>query len=392
MATDTNINELLERYFHDNHTPEEYAQLLAYFGEKSYTKEAQELLYRAMISDELTTEVSEDRLEYVTEGALLVLQQRIKPVKATLIRRLLPYVAAAVLILLGGWLYFYINTNNLPNNHTHASISNPTEPGKESATLTLSNGQKIHLTNISNGNVAIESGVIITKSADGQLIYESGRDVSDIGGTNTLTTNNGETYTIVLPDGSKVWLNAASRLTYSSGLDKQLIRKVQLHGEAYFEVAKDKEHPFIVQVADQEIEVLGTHFNVNAYSDEPRTSTTLIEGSVKITSGGENKIIKPGEQAYTKNGRMHVHKVDIESVKDWKEGEFYFDNVDLKVAMRKISRWYNIHIEYDDSISDGMLVGGWISRNTRLTDVLELIESSGLVHLKLTGQTIYVSR
>ncbi len=392
MAIGNNIEKLLKRYLSDRHSPEDYEQLLAYFDKLSDPEEAEKLLYNTIASEDVAEKISEHRLENVTNAALSKLQHRIKPAKPSWVRRLLPYAAAAMLVLIGGGLYYRLHTNKLSPSQELAIHSKSIEPGKSGATLTLSNGQKIQLVDAADGNIAIESGATISKSKNDQLIYKSLGGTSELGSTNTLSTDKGEIYSLILPDGSKVWLNAASSLTFSSTLDRQSIRKVHLQGEAYFEIAKDKAHPFIVQVSEQEIEVLGTHFNVNAYADEPRIATTLLEGSVKVTSHGRYSYIKPGEQAYTENGHTRIQKVNLETIKDWKEGEFYFDDVDLKAAMRKIARWYNVNVEYDESIPEGRLAGGWISRNTSLQAVLELMESSGLAHLKLKGRTIYVTR
>jgi transmembrane sensor len=207
-----------------------------------------------------------------------------------------------------------------------------------------------------------------------------------------LSTAKGETYQLRLADGSKVWLNAASSLTYTASLNGNGERRVKLDGEAYFEVAKDKNHPFIVETAKQQVQVLGTHFNINSYADEPMVTTTLLEGSVKVShlTSHVSQLLKPGQQALNKNDHITVINANMEQVMDWKQGDFYLNHVDFKTAMRKIARWYNVDVVYDASVSDATESGGWISRNNKLSEVLQSIEAAGQVHFKVEGRKITV--
>ncbi|MNL40184.1 hypothetical protein D3C87_1625150 [compost metagenome] len=153
---------------------------------------------------------------------------------------------------------------------------------------------------------------------------------------------------------------------------------------------KDKHRPFIVSSKGQQIEVLGTHFNVNSYSDEPGAVTTLLEGSVKVKAGNQQKIIRPGEQVLSRSGGMTVREIDVDNVLDWKNGDFNLNHIDFKTAMRKIARWYDMDIIYDENVPDNMESGGWISRDKPLSAVLKSIEASGLVKFKVEGRKIYV--
>ncbi len=265
-------------------------------------------------------------------------------------------------------------------------------PGKDGATLTLADGKKVRLSDAMNGPIADEAGVSITKSADGQLIYALKSDSADANKENTLSTSNGETYQVRLPDGTRVWLNAGSSLTYTSKLVQAGQRRVKLVGEAYFEVAKDRSKPFIVSTGTQEVEVLGTSFNVNAYKDEPVTSTTLVEGSIKIKTDKGAHLVRPGEQAINTGKDIRIVRTDTENITDWKDGDFYLNHVDFKVAMRKIGRWYDVDIIYDGSVPEGLESGGWISRDKPLSQVLKSIESSGMVRFKIHGRSIHVAR
>lgn len=299
----------------------------------------------------------------------------------------LAIVAAALVAIFGIALFTY---DRLEAIRSTMSSSTDLPPGRQGATLTLANGKKVNLSEVRTGKIAEELGVTITKSPDGQLIYEIETLSKVAVHSNTLSTSNGETYGLRLPDGSLIWLNAGSSLHYPSSFASLKERRVRLQGEAYFEVAKDKTRPFIVQTATQEVEVLGTHFNVNSYQDEPVEKTTLIEGSVKVKSGNRIQKILPGEQVVNSGTELRVVKVNTAHVTDWKSGEFNLDEVDFRVAMRKIARWYDIELFYDSSVPQDIKAWGWISKNSKLSSVLTLIENSGQVQFRLEGRKLYI--
>jgi ferric-dicitrate binding protein FerR (iron transport regulator) len=288
--------------------------------------------------------------------------------------------AVATIIFGAGLLYFKKQQQTSPE----------IAPGKQGATLTLANGKKIRLGEVSDGKLANESGVEISKLANGQLIYEIKENSAESVKINTLTTAKGETYRVRLPDGSLVYLNAASSLTYSSALNERGKRSVRLDGEGYFEVSKDKKHPFVVETRGQSIEVLGTHFNVNAYKDEPQIATTLLEGSVKVSVKGKTQLIRPGQQVVNYGGRLQVNEVSLDDITDWKEGDFFLNHVDFKTAMRKIARWYDVVIVYDEAVPEDLESGGWMSRRNNLSTVLKAIEDTGLARFRIEGKTVHV--
>ena len=300
-------------------------------------------------------------------------------------------VAAAAVAAIAFGVWFFSTTRH-PEFISGSPLANDIAPGKQGATLTLANGKKIRLADAVNGVLAKEAGVVITKSANGQLVYEIKGSETELNKINTLSTANGETYQVRLPDGSLVWLNAASSLTYSANLNEHGKRRVRLDGEAYFEITKDKKHPFIVESRGQEVEVLGTHFNLNSYADEPGIVTTLLEGSVRVSSGDVLQVIKPGEQALNTGGTIKVSDANTENIMDWKNGDFFLNRVNFKTAMRKIARWYDVEVIYDASVPNELESGGWISRDKNLSMVLKSIEVSGLVHFKVEGKKIYVSK
>lgn len=294
--------------------------------------------------------------------------------------------AAVATIIFGAGLYFFKGQQKeTKQSNTFALI----KPGHNGATLTLSNGKQIKLSEAINGELANEAGVTITKSANGQLIYQVQGSKSDPNKINTLSTAKGETYQLRLPDGSLVWLNAASSLTYSAALIERGVRRVKLEGEGYFEIAKDKAHPFIVSTEKQEVEVLGTHFNVYSYNDEDIVKTTLLEGSVKINN---QKIIKPGEQASNSaNGKIEVAAVNVDKVTAWKNGRFVFEDETIESIMRKLSRWYNVEVVFQDDVKD-IPFTAFISRRDDISSILEKITYTQNIHFKVEGRRITVMK
>lgn len=269
-------------------------------------------------------------------------------------------------------------------------------PGGNKATLTLANGQEINLSDAANGDLVKQQGISITKAADGQLVYHvSDKDNAHTGQPeyNTITTPKGGQYQIVLPDGSKVWLNAASYLKFPSTFARLVNRKVELSGEAYFEVAKDKAHPFIVESNKQTVEVLGTHFNISSYPDEQLIKTTLLEGSVSVNKSGtkESALLKPGEQLQLSSNNMEIVAVDVQSEVAWKNGYFKFKDDRIEDIMQQLSRWYNIEVKYEGATTEE-LYSGRISRFKNISQVLNMIEDAQSVHFKIEGRRITVTK
>jgi transmembrane sensor len=313
--------------------------------------------------------------------------------KSTLWKKI--FTAASILVLLAAGFWFYNNRFD-STIKTDQLVNNKIEPGKNAATLTLSNGKKIKLTSAMDGKLAEETGVKISKTADGQIVYEIQPGISSHAQqniTNTLSTSNGETYTVRLPDGSLIVLNAASSLTYATNLNKLKTRSVTLSGEAYFEISKDKNHPFIVKTNTHEVEVLGTHFNINSYTNESLAKTTLIEGIVKIKPQQDEKnsiILKPGEQAtLTPKSIVQVKKVDLEEVLAWKNGYFLFNDEEIESILKKVARWYNVDIKYESgNITERF--NGMISREKSLDQVLAMLQKTDVVSFKIEGRRVIV--
>lgn len=302
-------------------------------------------------------------------------------------------VAASFFAVLGLSLYFYSSKSPDKVELANGEVAD-INPAGNKAYLTLGNGKRIALTGAGNGTIAEQTGVQITKTADGQLVYTIAENKSGPSSPleyNTIETPNGGKYEIALPDGTHVWMNAASSLKYPASFASLKERVVQLQGEAYFQVAKDKLHPFIVKTAKQEVKVLGTHFNINSYADEPETRTTLLEGSVNIT-GLNNKISKiliPGQQAVLKGNDLKISDADVDQAVSWKNGDFVFLGEDLKAMMRQIARWYDVEIEYQGNVNSSGIVST-ISRTKKLSQLLKALQKNQGIHFKVEGRRVLV--
>lgn len=394
---DDKLNQLFEKYLSNKCSDEEIITLLEYFKQ-----EEQAPILRELITLELqrpdAPPIKISHVEDHLEMAYVNVKQQIGFGNRPAVRKitLWPRIAAAVVLAIvfgAGLFYFNLKTGGRMSDPL--AYKNDVAPGRQGAVLTLANGARISLNNADNGVLADQPGVIVRKTSDGQLSYEV---KAGAGGTrtasalNTLSTEKGQTYMLTLPDKSKVWLNAASSLTYATNMMTDSKRRITLVGEAYFEVAKDKAHPFVVAARAQEIEVLGTHFNVNSYADEPVIATTLLEGAVRITDGGSKQLLRPGEQGLNNGKGIKVRPADLENVTDWKDGEFNLERINFRTGMRKIARWYDVEVIYNASVPDDIEFGGWVSRNEKLSAVLRAIEAAGIVRFKIDGRKIYVSK
>lgn len=363
--------ELLEKFKAGNCTPDEIQMLLNWFH---------------LMEVDDRHELTEDDFIAAKIALRETMSQLIKP-KSTI--TLWPRIisAAVLLIAISFGIYFYSQTNTPETDAKKAKVQYDIAPGGNKALLTLADGRKISLTDAENGKIAEQSGIKISKTADGQLIYSLSQlnNSSEKTLYNTIETPAGGQYQINLPDGTKVWLNSASSLRYPvrfTGKD----RSVEITGEAYFEVAHNKLMPFKVITADQIVEVLGTHFNVMAYQDESSTNTTLIEGSVRVVKDNISKIISPGQQTRVKEGHIDVLSANIQEVTAWKNGYFIFKSEDVKSIMRQIARWYDLEVEYQGNVSE-KIFGAKISRFRNVSEVLAILESTGSIHFKIINES-----
>lgn len=305
-------------------------------------------------------------------------------------------IAAAVLIIICSGIYFLPvgkKVKETVKNEIKQPPINSISPGTDMAVLTLSDGQKIILDSTHNGTIAVQGNSKIVKNNNGQIVYDSEARPADTGSTvfNTVVTPRGGQFRVVLPDGTNVWLNAASSVRFPVQFTGGE-RKVEISGEAYFEVVKNAAKPFkVILNGSEEIQVLGTHFNVMAYKDEESIKTTLLEGSVKITNGGQVSLLKPGQQAVTaRDGKTVIlSNVDTDHEIAWKNGLFDFDNDNLQEIMRQLSRWYNVEVIYSGEIPSGHYVGS-VRRQAGITQVLKMLELAGNARFSVMDKKIVV--
>ncbi|NII25228.1 FecR family protein [Pseudoflavitalea sp. X16] len=316
-------------------------------------------------------------------------------------------IAAAILVIVAAGFYFFSGKKERAGEPV-TEKSDPQQdvaPGGNKALLTLADGSTIVLDSIQNGLLAQQGNIIVVKLDNGQLAYKPGTQGQLPGtvGYNTIATPRGGQYHVVLPDGSAVWLNASSSLRFPTAFTGQE-RRIELTGEAYFEVARNKQVPFKVFVPPQpgrlegtEVEVTGTHFNIMAYPNEESTKTTLLEGSVRVSNqqpaSGQQRpavTLKPGQQAQMDNDKISVvNNVNLDQVIAWKNGLFRFKDTDIKELMRQVERWYDVEVEYQTKRRDQVYTG-IVARSENLSSVLQLLELTGTVHFRVQGKKIIV--
>jgi len=387
------IRKLVEKYLHDTATDEETEKLF--------------LWYRSEMNADSNWNL--DAFEDEEDLKLFILSKIDAPdliEKQTPVYRKFYYLAAAasVAIFMAIGLYFYNkNDQTYDTAATLASVKLAVkqkaidiQPGTYKAILTLSNGKKIILDDSQNEVVILnDGGIKVHKNAKGIIEYtlnrlgkEQNEKIEAQTGYNTIQTPIGGKFQLTLADGSKVWLNSASSLrfpVYFSGDN----RTVELKGEAYFEVAKSQNKKFTVRSGNQTVEVLGTHFNINAYSDEPVITTTLIEGAIRVVELNTHKfqILKPGEQSKVHND-IKIQRKDTQADIAWKDGYFYFENSSIETVMRQLGRWYGITARYESNLPQHHFEGA-ISTNLTLLEVLEILQKSN-VHFSLEGKEVVV--
>jgi len=367
--------ELRKKYLNGTASPDEI-QLLEHYYELFSEEED--------IIDQFTDDEVAHMEKYLKEGitnSIIAKGRPHIPFYQTLIR------AAAILLFVSATIILLYSRYTRKQIENKTAVTYDVAPGGNKAILTLSNGSKVMLNDSKNGLLATQAGALILKK-DSLLSYKSIARKTDAVTYNTINTPNGGQYQLVLADGTRVWLNAASSLKFPTEFNGNN-RTVELTGEAYFEVAKDKHKPFNVKTANQTVQVLGTHFNVNSYTDEAVVKTTLLEGSVKVYSATASVLINPGQQALLSNNQLLVNKdPDVNEVIAWKNGMFQFNEADIQTIMRQIARWYDIDVEFKGKIPD-YTYHGKISRNSNVSQVLKILELSG-IDFTIEGRKIIV--
>lgn len=394
-----NIINLYQKYLDNSCNEQELKDILSHFEQSEQNPEL-----KLMIRKELEHTGSEyERLPQV-ESILRKLDDAIDtkiinttPKRISLFQKVTyRYSAAAVLFLLlsAGLFYSSIRLNLF--DRYKSEYYNDVAPGTNRALLTLADGKKIQLDEALNGTLSSQSGILISKTANGQLRYQvsaATKTGEAKAAYNTISTPKGGTYEVILSDGTVVVLNAGSSLSFPISFGDKKDRHVILNGEAYFEVAHRRNQPFYVKSGDQLISVLGTHFNVNAYTDEHSVKTTLLQGSIQVSyPDGRNALLKPGQQAYVANGKLAVKDVNAESAIDWKKGEMDVKDEDFQATMRKIARWYDVDVVFLEDAPADLKLGGIISREKSIVTVLKVMELTGKVHFKVEGRRVTVMR
>lgn len=296
--------------------------------------------------------------------------------------------AAAILLICTSFgLYFFLGRNQqaMPVDQEIATIL----PGGKKAILKLADGTSISLNDANNGKIVDQAGASVVKTANGELTYNPNAEGTNQVQINTLIIPKGGYYTLTLADGTKVWLNSASSLKYPTAFVGNE-RIVELTGEGYFEVAHNANQPFKVVTDRQTVQVLGTHFNINTYDDEPTIATTLLQGSVKVTANNAPaKFLKPGQQANLGSNSFTVKEVDAADEIAWTTNSFLFNDEDLGSIMRKISRWYDVEVVCSDKLAN-LTFSGSISRSKNIHQVLKIMQLTETIHFKFEGRRITV--
>jgi len=301
----------------------------------------------------------------------------------TVIRLAAIPIAAAVLLFIGVRL---LHTSKQP---TERVAQEEITPGGNKATIRLADGRILDLSAEQEGVVVSAAGI---SYLDGTALVESTHMQIDHA---VISTPAGGQYQLTLPDGTKVWLNSSTSLKYPVSFSGKSERAVELDGEAYFEVHRDEKLPFKVNTRKQTVEVLGTHFSINSYVDEPDVKTTLIAGSVRVKTildnrDGEAVVLKPGEQSVIANDRLAVYDVDVQSAIDWTKGAFIFRNESLEHIMRRVARWYNVTVIYPQGVPENEYFKGRISRFDEVQTVLEMLAETGDIRFETHGRVISV--
>jgi transmembrane sensor len=387
------MQELFYKYLDNECSPAEVKKLLSYFNYPENEGMLKGLITSSLES--LDNDEEEDNWKQATDESFAVIKKQLgaQGKLVPIYKRTWFRVAATVVILAGAFaIYNLTGKTNHKEDIVKTYQVTEQDPGSNKAVLTLADGSTINLESAANGMVSQQGQTKIVKHANGQLAYEPSNQKGSEVFFNSVTTPRGGQYCVTLSDGSKVYLNAASSLRFPAGFDGKE-RKVELNGEAYFEVTKNAAMPFkVITSGKGEVEVLGTHFNVNAYPDEPTINTTLFEGSVKLTALANqgSQILTPGEQAkLQRNGQISINKnADTEQAMAWKKGVFNFNNSDLEMLFRQLSRWYDVDVKFQGPIQSREF-NGEMQRDLKLTQVLKLLEKNN-VFCKLEGKTVVV--
>lgn len=414
MKDEQLIQELFSKYLEDTIAADERERLRILLDTAAGNEVVSDMLrdlFSFQTQDQYNIPATDARIkrrvhEHIRQQQGRSSTHRIHLLKTTWFR----YAAAIFFVVVGAAVWYTLLYRENNSNHTivvdNKYLQTDIAPGRDRAILTLANGQQIILDS-ARGNIVKQGGLTVVNLA-GKLKYEG---VGTVAEYNTISTPKGGQYQVVLPDGSKVWLNAVSSVKFPTAFTRN-VRHIEMTGEAYIEVARDSKQPFIVKANGAEIQVLGTSFNVNAYEDENNIKTTLIEGSVKVmvinsklndpspstaSAGSPSVLLKPGQQAVMSSNQLKqkgqaitVGSADLEQALAWKNGVFRFNQANLADAMRQLARWYEIEVVYEKGVPDIKLEGG-IKRDLTLSEMLDALSKLG-VKFRMEGRQLVIMK
>ncbi|SEW53075.1 FecR family protein [Chitinophaga arvensicola] len=395
MSTSERLTYLIEQVQQLRATSEEYKELLQLIQQDESGEVVRQLdAFHGNHQPASTAEYDHTYWQQVVQEVLTAdksLTNRFVPLPVSnplRLRQRYWWAAAAAVILLAAGVYYIAPKKQQPPVIAAAPVKD-IAPGGNRAILTLSDGSQIPLDSAGNGVLAQQGGTRITKLSNGQLAYNGAGTKDDQVLYNTMSTPLGGQYKLILPDGTTVWLNAGSSISYPTAFTGTE-RSVSVTGEAYFEVAKNDKMPFRVKAGNTTIEVLGTDFNVNAYKDEASINTTLLQGAVRVSAQQQVQILKPGQQARVNGNTLQViNHVDINEVMAWKKGFFSFNDADLPTVMRQLSRWYNVQVTYEGGIPERVFTGE-IGRDLTLSQVLKGLTKTRIKYRIENGNRIII--
>lgn len=398
---ETELRELFARYLAGEAGPEEMRRLIRQFGNKETEAELRRVIREQIESDEDESLNAQDAwqpaLQETYEAIKAKLNEESRREGLVDISRKVSRgkwwtysAAAAIALCIATAVLLVVNRPKQSQPMAVSMHKSDIAPGSNRATLTLANGTKIMLDSTRNGIISIQGNTRIIKPGSGLLTYHQSGNKSAGALFNTISTPRGGQYQVVLSDGTKLWLNAASSVRFPSEFTGGT-RRVRVTGEVYFEVAANVNKPFEVLLNDMTVRVLGTHFNVMAYPNEPAAEVTLLEGAVKVIKGGRNILLKPGQQAReaADGGLIRVDDVDLQGTIAWKNNQFWFDGDDIQTVMRKLSRWYNVNVVIKGSITQHF--GGIISRDLYVSKIFEALQATSHIQYEIQDSTIIVS-
>jgi len=387
------LEQLYRKFLLRECTAEEIQYLMEHFHLKGKETELKEMISAQLESEAFSAEDSPE-VRHVLDNNRKLIHEKINEDASVNVYTWRIYLkVAAVLAFIAASLWYFVAVDRKDiHSSAHVLASGDIGPGANKARLILSTGETIDLEHADSGLVVNRNGASYAKILDGKLtcLLQTAGKIDTA--YNTITTPKGGTYQLVTPDGSKIWLNASSELKFPTSFGANN-RVVELKGEAYFEIAKDKNRPFIVKSAQQETKVLGTHFNINSYPEELSTTTTLFEGAVQVHSPVVAKaiVLAPGEESILKNRNLVVQKAGEAAMPDWVNGEIDFNNENLKSIMRKVSRWYGVDIDLKGDVGE-LKFWGSVSRNNNLSAILNYLKETEDLDYRIKGSQVTIYR